>query len=748
VATETAGPAGTSPQPSPNPRSLPTRAVAWISVRLWFLVVPLFVAGAVYAGLHLTTFDTGSGVLNLIPKDAPALHAEAIATRLFRAPAGSDVIVVQHADGGLSIDAQHRVVDRAVAIDRHRDTRTGASLATPLISVPGAPGSKGDASTALTYLVFDGDYTPAERTIKAHAFLHRLNQPGDAPVGITGVTPARMEQGTLILDRLDLLEILTVAVVAVIVIAVFRSPGAALIAMGSMGVAFPITFYALTELSARIGGSLPQEIEPLLVALLLGVVTDYSVFFLSDFRDRVRAGSAPRDCAYAAAVEVVPIVFTGGLILSISLLALRASSLGFFRDLGPALAATVAVAMLVSVFFVPAAIAMLGRFAVWPSARPDPEKLRRGVGGRVAYLAAGRPAAVAIGVVLGGVLILAALQLKTMHLGVDVITGLPSSSESQVAARAATKGFAPGVLAPEEVIVQSRSGALSAQGLASLETSLRHQQGIAGVAGPAEQPPGAPVQPFLTSDRRAARFVLVADRDPLGPGAVSDLEHLQDQMPGLVHDAGLGNPTVQFAGQTPLAKAAIDAVTRDAITIAIAVLVVNLILMIIFMRAIVAPVALLAVNVLSVTATMGAIVWVFQHRLGYPDLTYYVPFAGAVLLISLSSDYNVLIAGRIWHEAERRPMREAISVAIPRASRAIRAAGLSLAASFALVAIIPIRPFRELAAVMALGILLETFLVRSLLAPAVIAVLGRLAGWPGRPGWAQPVAPEADPSPR
>ena len=725
-------------------RSLPTRAVAWISVRLWFLVVPAFVAGAVYAALHLQTFETGSGVLNLIPKNAPALRAEATSTRLFKAPAGSDVIVVQHANGALSQDALHRVVDRAAAIDQHRDTRTGASFATPLISLPGVPGSKGDAGTALTYLVFDTTYTPAERTIRAHAFLHRLNQPGDAPVGITGVTPARMEQGTLILDRLDLVEILTVAIVAVIVIAVFRSPGAALIAMGSMGVAFPITLYALTEISKRLGGTLPQEIEPLLIALLLGVVTDYSVFFLSDFRDRVRAGSKPRDCAFAAAVEVVPIVFTGGLILSISLLALRASSLGFFRDLGPALAATVAIAMLVSVFFVPAAIAMLGRFAVWPSARPDPEKLRNGFGARVAHFAAGRPVAAAIGVVLGGVLILAALQLKTMQLGVDVITGLPASSESQVAARAAAEGFAPGALAPEEVLVQSRSGALPAQGLASLEQSLRHQPGIAGVLGPAEQPPGTSVQPFLTSDGRAARFVLVASRDPLGPGAVSDLEHLQDQMPGLVHDAGLGSAGVQYAGQTPLAKAAIDAVTQDAITIAIAVLVVNLILMILFMRAIVAPLALLAVNVLSVTATMGAVVWVFQHRLGYPDLTYYVPFAGAVLLISLSSDYNVLIAGRIWREAERRPMREAIAVAIPQASRAIRAAGLSLAASFALLAIIPIRPFRELAAVMALGILLETFLVRSLLAPAVLAVLGRFAGWPGRPGWSGEPAPGAD----
>ena len=157
--------------------------------------------------------------------------------------------------------------------------------------------------------------------------------------------------------------------------------------------------------------------------------------------------------------------------------------------------------------------------------------------------------------------------------------------------------------------------------------------------------------------------------------------------------------------------------------------------MMLFMRALVAPMALLAVNVLSVFATLGLVTWIFQDLLGYPDISYYVPFAAGVLLVSLSSDYNVLIAGRIWQEAERRPMREAITEAAPRASRAIRAAGLSLAASFALVALIPVRSFRELAAAMAIGVLLETFLVRSLLAPAVIALLGRLAAWPGRPGW-------------
>jgi RND superfamily putative drug exporter len=434
-------------------------------------------------------------------------------------------------------------------------------------------------------------------------------------------------------------------------------------------------------------------------------------------------------------------------ILSVSLLALRASSLGFFRDLGPALAATVAVAMLVSFLFVPALISLFGRFAVWPSVRqrePGEPAPRSGLRARLAHAAAGKPLAAVIALVCVAGLLAAGLQLRGMALGVDVISGLPPDSESQVAAKAARSGFAPGVLAPLEVIVRSRDGALSPPGLDNLERALREQPGYVGVVGPAEQPPGTSLQAFVTRDGRSARYVLVSDTDPLGPSAERDLAHLQDSMPDLLRSSGLSEARAEYSGQTALAQSSVDAVSRDAFTIAAAVLVVNLLLMALFMRALVAPLALLAVNVMSVAATLGAVVWIFQHLLGYPDITYYVPFAGAVLLVSLSSDYNVLIAGRIWREAERMPMREAIATGAPRASRAIRAAGLSLAASFALVALIPVRPFRELAAVMAVGILVETFLVRPLLAPALLALLGKAAGWPGRPGWAtRDVAPEA-----
>jgi putative drug exporter of the RND superfamily len=125
-------------------------------------------------------------------------------------------------------------------------------------------------------------------------------------------------------------------------------------------------------------------------------------------------------------------------------------------------------------------------------------------------------------------------------------------------------------------------------------------------------------------------------------------------------------------------------------------------------------------------------VWVFQDLLGRDGVIFYVPFAAAVLLVSLGSDYNIFSVGYIWEEARRRPLPEALAVAVPRSTRAITAAGIALAASFALVALIPLAPFEELAFTVAVGVLVDAFVVRSLLVPALVSLVGRASGWPGR----------------
>jgi RND superfamily putative drug exporter len=118
---------------------------------------------------------------------------------------------------------------------------------------------------------------------------------------------------------------------------------------------------------------------------------------------------------------------------------------------------------------------------------------------------------------------------------------------------------------------------------------------------------------------------------------------------------------------------------------------------------------------------------------GTTDVVYYVPLVAAVMLVGLGSDYNVFIAGRIRAETHRRELRDAIAAGAASASRTITVAGLTLATTFALLAIVPLRPFRELALLMSLGVLIDALLVRSVLVPSLIALTGRTSWWPSRP---------------
>ena len=222
------------------------------------------------------------------------------------------------------------------------------------------------------------------------------------------------------------------------------------------------------------------------------------------------------------------------------------------------------------------------------------------------------------------------------------------------------------------------------------------------------------------------------DSDPLGAPAIHKLEALNDRLPRLIAAAGLGHPQVRVGGETAVAHETVQGVLSDLKRIGLVALAVNLLLLMIFLRALVAPLYLVSVSVLGLAASLGLTTLVFQNLLGHDDLTYYVPFAAAVLLVALGSDYNVFVAGRIWEEARWMRLREAIAVATPAAAKAVTVAGLALAASFALLTLVPLGSFREFAFVMAAGVLLDTFVVRSLLVPALTSLFGTLSWWPGR----------------
>jgi RND superfamily putative drug exporter len=568
-------------------------------------------------------------------------------------------------------------------------------------------------------------------------------------------------------------------VIVLIVALYFRSVGAPLLTLVTAGVAYVVAVRGLAWAGERFDITAPSEVEPVLVVLLLGLVTDYTVFFMADARRRLLRGEPRLPAARHATARIAPVVLTAGIVVAGGTASLLAGRTEFFRVFGPGLALCALVVTVVCVTFVPAVLGLAGprlfgrrvrdarpagdRPAGAVAARLDDDgggsarrnrwRLRmasalgglrasrsqaREEGGRVlpavlARLMATRPVAILVVVACVGALGFAASRAQTADLGVSYLPSLPAESEPRRAADDAARGFGPGVLAPTEVIVEQRGIAGRPDRLVACRRCSRASPGSRPCSAPrarghAAGGPGArarwrcgalrrPARPRADrrgGDRRVRRAARPHARAPAAGrparGRAGPVRR-RDRAGGRERRRARGRPAARGGRRVP----------RDVPPARV------------FLRAVVAAALLVLGSVLAFAASFGLTALLLPRALGGTDFVFYVPLVAGVLLVGLGSDYNVFIAGRIREELRRRRLREAIATAVPAASRAITVAGITLAATFALLALVPLRPFRELALLMTIGVLVDALVVRPLLIPTLIAAVGPRAWWPGRP---------------
>jgi len=716
-------------------------------------------AGWLVAAVLLTAFapSLGAGgdqLASIIPLDSPALRAEARSVAEFGFPLSSRTAVVQRDPNGMSVFTQAASVLEAVSVNQEPQQYPLLGALPLTNALPIVPGARERGTAVLTYLFMEPSSSFASQRAAAERYIARhLDHPDDAVVGVTGSVPARAAQAGIVASSLPTLEILTILAIVLVVAANFRSPVPPLIALAASAVAFLITLRLSGILGVVLGLAVPAELEPLLVALLLGVVTDYTVFYVSALEAQARSGVPWSEAVRSAVSSFTPIVLTAGLTVAAGTAALLAAVSPFFRAFGPAMAMSVLVGLAVSVTVIPALLAVLGRFVFWPRRLlppdsgasmpgPGPARLVPNVptAGRWLGLMTRRPVAAGVLVVGVGVLVLAALPLRGIALGVGFTTSLPGDNPVRQASGEAGAAFAPGVTSPTTLLVEGAHVADQLPALVRLERSLAARPGVSGVFGPdqlatvlpaVQRITGTPAGVVLAPDGSAARMLVVLDSDPLGAKAIHDVGLLRDVLPDLVAASGLRGARASLAGDTALAQGLVSTTTGDLYRIGIAAIIVNLLLLVVFLRALIAPLYLLACSVLALTAALGITVFVFEGTLDAEGITFYVPFATAVLLVSLGSDYNIFGVGHVWEEARHRPLREAVVRAVPQSTRAINAAAVTLAVSFGLLALIPLRPFHEIGLTMAVGVLIDAVVVRSLLVPCLLVLVGAASGWPG-----------------
>jgi putative drug exporter of the RND superfamily len=733
--------------------------LARLLIWLRYPLLLAWIAGAVLASARLPSiFSAESGELgSLLPRSSRALEVEERAIQTFGLPLLSRTIVVASQPGGFSSSQGVAAARYVAAVDRPEGQ---AELrAVPLLDAPGLLASRRLGTALVVYLFTDPALGESETQEAADDFATGLRRATGAPaVHVTGALPATRAETDITESHLPWVELATLLLVIGILALYFRSPGVPLLGLATVAIAYEVADHVLGWMAERYSISIPREVDPVIVALLFGVMTDYLVFFVSGYRRRLEEGASSREAITAVTAELLPVIATAGLMIAGATLTLLISGVHFLSAFGPGMAVAVLIGALVALTFVPAALAVFGRALLWPrapqpragedeeaaarkdGAGPDREPAESGTPrGQLVGFAAHHPALVAVFclVVLGA----AASGLRQLEIGNPLLRGLPESTSPRQGYDAAAASLGAGVLGPTMLVLEGNGIAYRSAALAELQTALGEADGVAGVVGPADQPLRRPYGVVKAPSGDAARYLLVLDVDPDGAAATQILAGLEEDLPGMLERSGLGGAAIGITGDTTIAAELNEDTWRAFERVAPAALAVLLLLLWVLLRSRTAPLYLVGASVLTVAAALGLTVYLFQEVLGYGELAFFVPIATATLLLALGADYNVFLISRIWREADHRDLRPAIRTAGSRAARAITVAGLILALSFAAVALIPIQGFRELAFAMFVGLLLDTLLARTLLIPALVSLFGRGHRQPGKDPQPSPPGP-------
>lgn len=687
------------------------------------------VAVAIYQYTEPLDETTTGRVSDLVPESAPAAQAEketadelsgpvdTPAVLVFADPEGfdaADVAAMSSALDYLNGSSGPRRLDRAV----------------PLVlggAVSGGAGSVAGRRSLPVLLYFErGTSLPgvSPGVAQIRNALGEEALPGTLDAEVTGVRPIEEDNKSAILDNLWLVTAATAAAIFLIVASTYRSPLAPLVPLAAIGLSVFLTLRLISRLAAETGTVVPSQVEPIITVLLFGVGTDYALFLMSRARRALADGVGSSEAARVSVEKMGGVLLSSAAVLIAAFALLVLADLGIYRTLGPGVALALTTVFLVTITLVPALLAILGRAAFGAPRRARSAFSPASTGPML------RRPGFAAGVLCAGLLVLAA-GATSLKVGFDQVENLPDDAPAGRGYDMLASGFPPGVLAPVNVLVEGEDVAARTDALRRLESGILGAGGFAAAIGP-EDSRFLPGVNFVSEDGSAARFILVFYDAPYSSEALDQIGRLQREMPEILAASGLQGATATVGGQTAIAAAARDASAADLRAVAPLVFAVSYGVLALLLRTPVAPLYLLLSTVLSFAATIGACAFLFQYVLGHGGVVYYVPFVLFLLLVALGSDYNIFIMAAIREEARERPLSEAVPLALRRSGPTINAAGLALAASFFLLALIPLQDFLQVGVAVGIGILLDAFVIRTLLVPALVLFVGPVGFWPAK----------------
>lgn len=518
---------------------------------------------------------------------------------------------------------------------------------------------------------------------------------------------------------LDLKLLLAAAALVLVLLGViYRSVLVALTPLIVVFFAYTVAT-AFVYLYANAGATVSSNGTTILLVLMFGIGTDYALLLVSRYREELRRFEDKHDAMERALARTGPTVLASGLTVALAMLTLTLADARLTSTLGPVQAIGVACAMVAALTLLPALLTIFGRTGFWPRRRIvtyDPEHavaervgIWRRVGGRVLE----RPVAALVVTVTA--FAAGALGLLAYKVDYSTTTFFKTSVESVEGFRVLEESFPAGLLAPTTVLIEREDGPVSQADLATAVAELERIDRVASA-----QPTGN-----FAEGGRIASIDVILEGDPFTKEALGVVPEIRDGAselgPGLSALVG-GGSAIQYDFD--------QAIESDLKLIVPVALLVIAVILAILLRALVAPLVLIASVMLSFLCTLGLSVLFIRFVVGDAGLDASIPTFAFIFLVALGIDYTIFLMGRVREEAQRHGTREGVLRALSATGPVITSAGIILAGTFSVLMTLPVTYTFDLGFMVALGILLDTFIVRTIMVPAAVELIGDRIWWP------------------
>ena len=665
------------------------RRSKWIVLVVWIAIV----AAASPLGAKLTDVEKNDNAAWL-PGNAESLKVSDLEQN-FSNGERSSAVVVYHRDGGLT------EADLAKVKSDHDKlaAQYGPEHATNLVQ------SEDKAAVFYTVSFDAGPGVDVSDPVKATRFLIRQDDNGlDAKVtGQAGFTADLTD----VFGGIDITLLgASAAVVALLLLLTYRSPFVWIIPLLSVGFASQLASAAVYLLAKHAGLSVNGQSGGILPVLVFGAGTDYALLLIARYREELHRHESSWEAMTFAYRRAVPAIIASSSTVVIGLFCLLVADLNPTKGLGAVGAVGIVSALVAMLTLLPVLLVIFGRRLFWPFIPRFGTETREdsGVWSKIGAAVGRRPRPVWIGTLL--VLIIFAVGL------IDLDTNLPQSAqfrdkpEAIAGQEVLSASFPAGSGQPASVITDS--GAAGA-----VQAAISETDGVANVFSTGVHGDYASFGAALTAQ----------------PGTQAAFDTI-DRLRANVRAVPSANAIV--GGSDAISLDIDRANSHDRKVIIPLVLLVVMIVLAVLLRAIIAPLMLIATVVVSFAASLGVSVFLFNHLFHFEGMDGSAPLLGFVFLVALGIDYNIFLMSRVHEESTQHGTRAGMLKGLSVTGGVITSAGLVLAATFAVLAVLPLVTLTEIGFIVAFGVLLDTFIVRSILVPALTFDIGSRVWWPSR----------------